>query len=104
VFKILLVGLTVSGAAIPNGVPLTEPVDIMQPLPDPFIQAEEANSKGASNLVVTYFMYGSPGAPIPGSAYGSALHGPSQAALSSSVRLCLALGLTVESLIMCCTY
>ena len=93
-----------SGAAIPDEVPLAEPADVMQLLPDPFIQAEEANCEGASDLVVTRFTYGSPGAPISGPDHGSALHGPSQAALSSSVRLCLALSLTVGSSIMCCTY
>jgi len=82
-FEILTDGVTASTVAIPDEVPPIEPAEPARPLPDPLVQAEEANSSPIAELSITRFTYGSPGAPIPGPVQGSAMYGSSQVAPSS---------------------
>jgi len=82
-FEILTDGITASTAAIPDEVPPIEPAEPARPLPDPLVQAEEANSSPIAELSITRFTYGSPGAPIPGPVQGSVMYRSSQVAPSS---------------------
>jgi hypothetical protein len=84
-------GVTIASEAVPEGVlPIKLAASVQLP-PDPLIQAEGANpevdSEPRSNMTVTHFPFGNPGAPIPGANRGSesAVHQSSQAALDSSV-------------------
>jgi len=90
-FEDLTNGVTAASMAVPEGVLPIELAPSIQPLPDLLIQAEdanfEANSEPVSNLTITRFPFGHPGAPIPDADQGSesATYQSSQAALDSSV-------------------
>jgi len=77
-------GVTVSNVAIPEGAPPIEQGEAEQPPPDPLIQVDEPNSEPMSELVITHFPTGHPGAPIPDVNQGSAMHQARQAAPDSS--------------------
>lgn len=77
-------GVTVSNVVIPEGVPPIEQGEAEQPPPDPLIQVDEPNSEPMSELVITHFPTGSPGAPIPDVNQGSTMHQARRAAPDSS--------------------
>jgi len=83
-FKILTNSVTVPGVAVPEDVLPAKLEEAAHPLPAPRIQAEKADGP-TSELTITHFPHGSPSAPFPGAAQGSAVYQSSQAALDSSL-------------------